>query len=130
MTKPQTSNVEPNYVLSEMRRIGILSDTHGWLDEQVLHHFKNCDEVWHAGDFGNIAIAEQLAGIFTTTPQFANIRGVYGNIDGPDVRAVFPEKLHFECEEVKVFMTHIGGHPARYAPGVKNEIMQTKPNLF
>jgi predicted phosphodiesterase len=58
------------------------------------------------------------------------VRGVYGNIDGPDVRSVFPEKLHFQCEQIKIFMTHIGGHPARYAPGIKKEIQETQPNLF
>ena len=112
-----------------MRRIGIISDTHGWLDEQVLHHFRNCDEVWHAGDFGNVAIAEQLAGGEKLSSP-GKIKGVFGNIDGPDVRSVFPEKLHFECEEVKVFMTHIGGHPAKYAPGIKKEIQEHHSNLF
>src|SRR6476646_6942352 len=112
-----------------MRRIGIISDTHGWLDEQVLHHFKNCDEVWHAGDFGNIWIAEQLAGE-TMHSSSNKVKGVFGNIDGPDVRSVYPEKLHFQCEDVKVFMTHIGGHPAKYAPGIKKEIQEHHSNLF
>jgi len=112
-----------------MRRIGIISDTHGWLDEQVLHHFKNCDEVWHAGDFGNIWIAEQLAGE-TMHSSSNKVKGVFGNIDGPDVRSVYPEKLHFQCEDVKVFMTHIGGHPAKYAPGIKKEIQEQHCNLF
>ena len=117
-----------------MRRIGIISDTHGWLDPQVLSHFKGCDEIWHAGDFGNIVIAEQLAGNFISTSNpllpNSNIKAVYGNIDGQDVRTVFPEKLLFNCEDVKVFMTHIGGYPGRYAPGIKNEIVTQKPNLF
>jgi len=119
-----------------MRRIGIISDTHGWLDPQVLSHFKGCDEIWHAGDFGNIAIAEQLAGNFASISNSnsllpnSNIKGVYGNIDGQDVRTVFPEKLFFNCEDVKIFMVHIGGYPGRYAPGIKNEIITHKPNLF
>lgn len=117
-----------------MRRIGIISDTHGWLDPQVLSHFKGCDEIWHAGDFGNIVIAEQLAGNFISTSNpllpNSNIKAVYGNIDGQDVRTVFPEKLLFNCEDVKVFMTHIGGYPGRYAPGIKNDIVTQKPNLF
>ena len=112
-----------------MRRIGIISDTHGWLDEQVLHHFRNCDEIWHAGDFGNVGIAEQLAGE-TAVSSSNKIKGVFGNIDGRDVRSVFPEKLHFQCEDVKVFMTHIGGHPAKYAPGIKKEIQEHHSNLF
>ena len=117
-----------------MRRIGIISDTHGWLDQQVLQHFKNCDEIWHAGDFGNIRIAEELVSVlsFDGSAKLPDdrIKGVYGNIDGQDIRSIFPEKLHFRCEDVNVFMTHIGGHPARYAPGIKNEIIQSKPNLF
>jgi putative phosphoesterase len=117
-----------------MTKIGLISDTHGWLDPQVLQHFSLCDEIWHAGDFGNIGIAEQLAGKEIIPSQFkvstSRIKGVFGNIDGQDVRSVFPEKLHFQCENVKVFMTHIGGHPARYAPGIKNEIVESKPNLF
>ena len=121
-----------------MTKIGLIADTHGWLDQQVLHHFHDCDEIWHAGDFGTISIAERLAGktisdSSSNEPLLAvasRVRGVYGNIDGPDVRAVYPEKLHFKCEDVHVFMTHIGGHPARYAPGIKKEIQETKPNLF
>jgi putative phosphoesterase len=121
-----------------MTKIGLISDTHGWLDQQVLHHFQDCDEIWHAGDFGTISIAERLAGktisdsssVEPSLSVATRLRGVYGNIDGPDVRVVYPEKLHFNCEDVRVFMTHIGGHPARYAPGIKKEILETKPNLF
>jgi putative phosphoesterase len=121
-----------------MTKIGLISDTHGWLDQQVLHHFQNCDEIWHAGDFGNISLAERLAGktiadSSSSEPFLAagsRVKGVYGNIDGPDVRTVYPEKLHFYCEDIHVFMTHIGGHPSRYAPGIKKEIQDTKPNLF
>jgi putative phosphoesterase len=117
-----------------MRRIGIISDTHGWLDHQVLPHFIQCDEIWHAGDFGNIGIAEELARIFESANDFkspnSKIKGVYGNIDGPDIRSIFPEKLHFTCEEVNVFMTHIGGHPAKYAPGIKKEIEEHHSKLF
>lgn len=108
-----------------MTRIGLLSDTHGFLDEQVFRHLAGCDEIWHAGDFGGIAIAEELrarTGIV--------LRGVYGNIDGNDVRSVYPEKLLFQCENATVFMKHIGGYPGRYAPGVKREITEAKPQLF
>ncbi len=120
-----------------MTKIGLISDTHGWLDEHILNHFSECDEVWHAGDFGTIDIAKRLAlGVVadssSPTPPFPGkkLRGVYGNIDGPDIRSIYPEKLHFTCENVKVFMTHIGGHPARYSMGIKKEIEAHGSNLF
>jgi putative phosphoesterase len=106
-----------------MTRIGLISDTHHYLDEAVFKHFEACDEIWHAGDFGTIAIAEQLR-------KFKPLRGVYGNIDGQDIRTGYPEQLIFNCEDVKVFMKHIGGYPGRYAPGVKNIIATDKPQLF
>ena len=106
-----------------MTRIGLLSDTHNYLDEAVFKHFANCDEIWHAGDFGTIAIAEKLRAV-------KPLKGVYGNIDGYDVRSEFPEQLLFHCEEVKVMMKHIGGYPGRYAPGVKKAIAKEKPRLF
>ena len=108
-----------------MTRIGLISDTHGFLDETVFEHFKNCNEIWHAGDFGNIELADQLA-----TKSGLPLKGVYGNIDGKDIRGTYPEKLHFKCEGVNVFMQHIGGYPNRYAPGVKNEIVEYKSKLF
>ena len=95
-----------------MTHIGLISDTHGYLDQQVLEHFKNCHEIWHAGDFGNITIAEKLKSV-------KPLKGVYGNVDGYDVRSVYPEKIIWKCEDVNVFMIHIGGHPGRYAPGKK-----------
>lgn len=106
-----------------MKRIGLISDTHHFLDEAVFKHFDKCDEIWHGGDFGTIEIAEKLQ-------KFKPLRGVYGNIDGQDVRTVFPEENIFMCEEVKVFMKHIGGYPGRYAPGVRDKIISTKPKLF
>ena len=106
-----------------MKKIGILSDTHGYLDENIFVHFKHCDEIWHAGDFGGNAVANQLK-------TFKPLRGVYGNIDAQDITGMYPEKLHFTVEKVKVFMQHIGGYPGRYAPGVKDEILQSGSNLF
>jgi uncharacterized protein len=106
-----------------VKRIGLISDTHGYLDEKVLTHFANCDEIWHAGDFGNATIAENLEKI-------KPLKGVYGNIDGYDIRSRFAEDNIFECENVKVFMRHIGGYPNRYAPGVKEIIIQQKITLF
>lgn len=106
-----------------MVRIGLISDTHGFLDESVFRHFEQCDEIWHAGDFGNIELADRLAA-------FKPLRGVYGNIDGKDIRSIYPENLKFNCEEVKVWMTHIGGYPGKYDPKIKAEINQNPPDLF
>lgn len=106
-----------------MTKIGLISDTHHYLDEAVFKHFAAVDEIWHAGDFGTIAIAEALR-------NFKPLKGVYGNIDGYDVRSEYPEQIIFTCEQVKVFMKHIGGYPNRYAPGVKNMIIQQQPQLF
>ena len=108
-----------------MTRIGLISDTHGFLDETVFEHFKNCDEIWHAGDFGNVELANQLA-----NKSGLILRGVFGNIDGNDIRNIYPEKLFFTCEEVNVYIQHIGGYPNRYAPGVKKEIINHKSALF
>lgn len=106
-----------------MTRIGLISDTHSYLDDKVFEHFKDVDEIWHGGDFGNAAIADALK-------KFKPLRGVYGNIDGYDISSEFPEEMIFTCEEVKVFIKHIGGYPGRYAPGVKNTILKEKPQLF
>ena len=106
-----------------MTRIGLISDTHSYLDSTVLEHFKNCDEIWHAGDFGSAAVAEQLQ-------SFKPLKGVYGNIDGYDIKSVYPEQLVFICENVKVMMRHIGGYPPRYNPETKKEILIHKPQLF
>lgn len=108
-----------------MTRIGLISDTHGFLDKAVAEHFKNCDEIWHAGDFGSIDIADKL--VHSTDKK---LRGVYGNIDGGDIRTVYPEKLFFTCEQVNVFIQHIGGYPGRYAPRVKDEIIKNNIDLF
>jgi len=106
-----------------MKKIGLISDTHSYLDEKVFEHFKDVDEIWHGGDFGNAAIADALKAV-------KPLRGVYGNIDGFDISSEFPEELIFMCEGVKVFIKHIGGYPGRYAPGVKNTIIKEKPQLF
>ena len=114
-----------------MTRIGLISDTHHYLDEQIFEHFKNCDEIWHAGDFGTVEIAEQLMRCKTTAGgQVPLLRGVYGNIDGYDVRSVYPEKLRWNCEGVKVMMTHIGGYPPKYNAVVKKELIANPAQLF
>lgn len=106
-----------------MRRIGLLSDTHGFLDPKIFEFFKDCDEIWHAGDVGNLETADKLG-------NFKPVRGVYGNIDDQKVRTVFPKHLKFRCEEVKVWMTHIGGYPGHYDSSVKPAIFQDPPTLF
>jgi putative phosphoesterase len=111
-----------------MKKIGLLSDTHGWLDEGVAKHFQHCDELWHAGDFGGIAVAEDLERFAGADGKM--VRGVYGNIDGSDVRSVYPEYLSWKCEGVSVLMTHIGGYPKKYAPGVRQRLLHDKPKLF
>jgi putative phosphoesterase len=106
-----------------LTRIGLLSDTHNYLDEAVLKHFEQCHEIWHAGDFGTASIADTLK-------NHKPLKGVYGNIDGYDIRSIYPQKLAWTCEEVPVFMTHIGGYPNKYAPGVKQELVNTGAGLF
>lgn len=104
-------------------RIGLISDTHGFLDPKVFDYFKEVDQIWHAGDVGTAALIEEL-GAFKPT------LGVYGNIDGQDVRQLFPEDQMFMCEGVKVYMTHIGGKPPRYNPRVRGLINKHFPQLF
>jgi uncharacterized protein len=106
-----------------LKRIGLISDTHGFLDETVFEHFKNCDEIWHAGDFGDEEVARQLK-------EWKELKGVYGNIDGNEVRTAYPEQLIFMCENVKVMMRHIGGYPPRYNPETKKELLHHQPQLF
>lgn len=106
-----------------MTRIGLLSDTHNYLDKAVFRHFDHCDEIWHAGDFGTSTIADELKA-------FKPLRGVYGNIDGHDIRSIYPEINRWTCEEVPVLMTHIGGYPGKYAPGIKELMRDAPPKLF
>lgn len=106
-----------------MTRIGLISDTHNYLDESVFGYFANCDEIWHAGDFGSVQIADALK-------NFKPLQGVYGNIDGMDIRASFPETNIFYCEDVKVMMKHIGGYPPKYNAETKKQIIKEKPLLF
>lgn len=106
-----------------MTRIGLISDTHGYLDPAVFEHFKICDEIWHAGDFGTSQVVAALE-------SFRPLRGVFGNIDGNEIYQHFPEQLVFNCEDVKVMIRHIGGYPPRYNPPTKAEIIANKPQLF
>ncbi len=106
-----------------MKRIGLLSDTHGFINERLFSFFENVDEIWHAGDIGNLETADKLAA-------FKPLRGVYGNIDGHGLRAVYPLHQRFRCEDVDVWITHIGGYPGRYERYVKPDIFMNSPNLF
>ena len=104
-------------------KIGLLSDTHGWLDPRLLDFFQDCQEVWHCGDIGNMEVADELSRHFI-------VRAVHGNIDGGLIRQTYPELLDFECEGVKVLMTHIGGYPGRYDPRIRPLLWQLRPRLF
>lgn len=106
-----------------MKRIGLLSDTHGCVDERYRLHFADCDEIWHAGDVGTAAVTDYLS-------EIAPVRAVYGNIDGQDIRLQYPEMLRFRVEDVEVLMTHIGGYPGRYDPRVHKLLMLRPPQLF
>jgi uncharacterized protein len=106
-----------------MKRIGLLSDTHGYLHPRIFSFFEKVDEIWHAGDIGNIETADSLAA-------FKPLKAVYGNIDGTDVRTVYPLHQRFICGEVDVWITHIGGYPGHYERSVKQGIITNPPGLF
>jgi len=106
-----------------MTRIGLISDTHSFLDSAVLKYFKKCNEIWHAGDIGNESVLDQLKAIKLT-------RAVYGNIDSQILRKECPLHLRFKCEDVDVWITHIGGYPNRYSPFIQKEIETNPPQLF
>ena len=106
-----------------MKRIGLLSDTHGSLPVKTAEFFASCDEIWHAGDIGDLKTAKTLEGI-------KPLRAVYGNIDGADLRSYYPEFQVFECEKVKVVILHIGGYPGRYTPLARKLIQSHRPAMF
>ena len=103
--------------------IGLISDTHGIFDEPFRQFLEPVDEIWHAGDFGGIQTAEAIAA-------FKPLKGVYGNCDGHDVRLDYPLYQLFDCEGMKVLMTHIGGYPGRYDPRARALIDEFRPDLF
>ena len=92
-----------------MTKIGLLSDTHGYWDEKYLQYFESCDEIWHAGDIGSLEVAQKLAA-------FRPFRAVYGNIDGQEIRQLYPQILRFTVDGAEVLMKHIGGYPGKYDP--------------
>lgn len=106
-----------------MKKIGLISDTHSFLHPRVKHHFKDCDEIWHAGDIGSIELADELA-------EFKPFKAVYGNIDGTEIRKSYPKNLRFTSEGVAVWITHIGGYPNRYDLRIREAISKNPPDLF
>ena len=106
-----------------MDKVCILSDTHGYLDPRIESYLEECGEIWHGGDFGGLEVADQLR-------SWRPLRGVYGNIDGPDVRREFPEVLRFVYRGVKILMVHIGGKPGKYPAPVRKLLLEDPPDLF
>jgi uncharacterized protein len=107
-----------------MTRIALLSDTHNYLDPKLFKYIEPCDQVWHAGDIGTIAVCHELEK--TNKPIIA----VYGNIDGQDIRKIYPKDQRFKCEDVDVWITHIGGYPGRYSLDVREGLLKNPPKLF
>lgn len=104
-------------------KIGLLSDTHSFLDSRVFEYFKYCDEIWHAGDIGELSLAKSLE-------EFKPLRAVFGNIDDKEIQLRYPEDLWFECEGLTVWITHIGGAPPNYNPRVKKILKEKTPDIF
>lgn len=119
-------NYKINFVirtLVPMKKILLLSDTHGFIDDQILKFVHHADEVWHAGDIGNIKVADTISKV-------KPLRGVYGNIDGKEIRSQFPLDNKFTVENVSVWMTHIGGYPNRYNNRIRADLKKLKPKIF
>lgn len=104
-------------------KIGLLSDTHGYFDEKIFDYFKDCDEIWHAGDIGSKELADKLEA-------FKPFKAVYGNIDDQEMQRRYPEDLWFACEEAMVWITHIAGSPPNYNPRVKKMLKEKKPDIL
>jgi uncharacterized protein len=104
-------------------KIGLLSDTHSFLDPKILEYFKDCDEIWHAGDIGESTVTQSLEKI-------KPVRAVFGNIDDQETQVKFPEDLWIECEGITIWMTHIGGAPPNYNPRIKKILKERVPDIF
>lgn len=105
-----------------LMKIGLISDTHGYMDDRIKEHLKDRDEIWHAGDFGR--------GVANPLEQIAPLKGVYGNIDEQAIRQEFPEHKRFQCEGFDVWMTHIGGYPGKYEKHIREDIKTNPPDIF
>lgn len=106
-----------------MKRIGLLSDTHGYWDERYARYFAECDEIWHAGDIGSTELAMRLN-------EIRPLKAVYGNIDGGELRKIYTETLEWQCEDACILMTHIGGYPDKYDPHIRKQLLADPPDLF
>lgn len=106
-----------------MKKICLLSDTHAYLDQRILDHVMDCDEVWHAGDIGSVEVSEKLG-------KLKPLRAVYGNIDGQDLRSMHPEELFFDCEGMRILIIHIGGYPGAFVPKARKKIESLRPDIF
>jgi len=104
-------------------KILLIADTHNFLEPKLIKYIAEADEVWHAGDIGQIALCQEIEG---RKP----LKAVFGNADGQDIRSHYPENQVFTCENVKVFITHIGGYPGKYPAKIKQQLKEIKPNLF
>jgi putative phosphoesterase len=123
--KHKVPKIHQGELLNFKRRMkaGLISDTHGWIHPGIFEHFKDVDEIWHAGDIGNLETADALAA-------FKPLKAVYGNIDDAGVRRVFKENLDFNAEEVRVRITHIGGTPGHYDRRVRASLYEDPPDIF
>lgn len=106
-----------------MKKILLLSDSHSYIDDRILHYASLTDEVWHAGDIGSVFVTDELEKV-------CKVRAVFGNIDGQEIRRIWPENNRFFCENISVWITHIGGYPGKYYKQIKEQINKTPPNLF
>ncbi|KAA6346474.1 hypothetical protein EZS27_006015 [termite gut metagenome] len=106
-----------------MTKIGLLSDTHSWWDDKYLFHLKDCNEIWHAGDIGSVEIVRKFV-------DFCPFRAVYGNIDGQEIRSMFPQVERFTVEEANVMIKHIGGYPGKYDASIRDSLFMRPPKLF
>lgn len=106
-----------------MKKILLLSDTHNYLDDAIMKHIREADEVWHSGDIGSLELLDKIRSV-------KPVRAVFGNIDGQDLRVQIPKIATFECEGMRVLMTHIGGYPGKYDTSVYAKILEYKPTLF
>jgi len=106
-----------------MKKILLISDTHGYIDERIIQYAKQSDETWHAGDIGELKVTDELKKVTT-------LRAVHGNIDNNKIRAEYPENLRFQIEEMKIWITHIGGYPNKYNQRIRQEIYTNPPDIF
>lgn len=109
--------------IHRMIKVGLLSDTHGFIDPKIFEVFKDVDEIWHAGDLGTIELCDELQ-------EFKPFYAVYGNIDDKEIRADYPLDLSIEREGLKILITHIGGYPGNYEPKARRKIEEVKPDIF